>query len=80
MIKNTLPNELGNPQSLKKQLQQSKSFPPNVPTVGKDLLWGFYRLFYFRPLLNPVMSECPENDQTPLKNFATFKVKFLTDV
>ena len=48
MIENTLPDELGNPQSLKKQSQQSKSFPPNVPTVGKNLLWGFYRLFYLQ--------------------------------
>ena len=46
MIKNTLPDKLGNPESLKKELQQFESFLTNVHIVGEDLLRAFYRLFY----------------------------------
>ena len=48
MIKNTLPDKSGNPESLKKQLQQFESFSANLPKVGEDLLRAFYRLFYLR--------------------------------
>ena len=50
MIENTLPDELGNPQSLKKQSQQSKSFPPNVPTVGKNFALGVLQIVLFTVL------------------------------
>ena len=48
MIKNSLPDKLGNPESLKKLSQQFKSFSTNVPIVGEDLLRAFYKLFYLR--------------------------------
>ena len=46
MIKDFLSDKLGNPESLKKLLQQFESFSTNMPIVGKDLLRAFYRLFY----------------------------------
>ena len=48
MIKNTLPDKSGNPESLEKELQQFESFSTNVSIVGEDLLGTFYRLFYFQ--------------------------------
>ena len=48
MIKNTLPDKLGNPESLEKELQQFESFSTNVSMVGEDLLRAFYRLFYLQ--------------------------------
>ena len=49
MIKNTLPDKSGNPESLKKQSQQFKTFSTNnVPIVGQYLLKAFYKLFYLR--------------------------------
>ena len=48
MIKITLPDKSGNPESLKNYLQQFKSFSTNVPIVGEDLLRAFYRLFYLQ--------------------------------
>ena len=47
-IKNTLPDELGNPESLKKQSQQFQSFSTNVSIAGEDLLRAFYRFFFLR--------------------------------
>ena len=35
MIKNTLPDKSGNPESLKSQSQQFESFSTNVPLVGE---------------------------------------------
>ena len=46
MIRNTLPDKSGNPESLKKQSQQYESFSTNVYIVGEDLHRAFYRLFY----------------------------------
>ena len=40
MIKNTLPDKSGNPESLRKS-QQFESFSTNVPIVGEDLLRVF---------------------------------------
>ena len=48
MIKNTLPDKSGNPESFEKESQQSESFSANVSIVGKDLLMAFYRLFYLQ--------------------------------
>ena len=48
MIKNILPDESGNPESLEKESQQFESFSTNVPIVGEDLLRTFYRLFYLQ--------------------------------
>ena len=48
MIKNSLPNKLGNPESIKKQSQQFESFLTNVFTVGEDLLRWFCKLFYLQ--------------------------------
>ena len=48
MIKNTLPDKLGNPESLEKELQQFESFSTNVSMVDEDLLRTFYRLFYLQ--------------------------------
>ena len=45
MIKHTLPDKLGNPESLKKQSQQFESSSANVPIVGEDLLRAFYYSF-----------------------------------
>ena len=36
MIKNTLSDKSGNPESLKKQSQQFESFSTNVSVVGED--------------------------------------------
>ena len=47
MIKNTLPDKSGNPESLKIYLQQFESFSTNVPIVAEDLLRAFYRLFLY---------------------------------
>ena len=44
MIKNTLPDKLGNPESLEKELQQFESFSTNVSMVGEDLLKAFFSL------------------------------------
>ena len=41
-----MPNKSGNLESLKKQLQEFKSFSTIVLIVGEDLLRAFYRLFY----------------------------------
>ena len=46
MIKNTLPDKSGNPESLKKYSQQFESFSTNALKVDKDLLRAFYRLFF----------------------------------
>ena len=48
MIKNTLPDKSGNPETLEKESQQFESFSTNVPIVGEDLLRAFYRLFYLQ--------------------------------
>ena len=48
MTKNTLPDKLGNPESLEKELQQFESFSHNASIVGKDLLRTYYRLFYLQ--------------------------------
>ena len=48
MIKNTLPDKSGNPESLKIQPQQLEIFSTNVLIVGEDLLRAFYRLFYLQ--------------------------------
>ena len=44
MIKNTLPDKLGNPESLENQSQQFESFSTNVSIVGEDLLGEFFYL------------------------------------
>ena len=36
------------PESLENELQNFESFSTNLPIVGKDLLWAFYRLFYLQ--------------------------------
>ena len=48
MIKNILPDETGNPESLEKESQQFESFSTNVPIIGEDLLRTFHRLFYLQ--------------------------------
>ena len=48
VIKNTLPNKSGNPESLKKLSQQLESSSTNVHIVGEDLPRVFYKLFSFR--------------------------------
>ena len=48
VIKNTLPDKLGNPESLKKWSHQFKSSSTNVLIVSKDLLKAFYKLFYLQ--------------------------------
>ena len=48
MIKNTLPDKSGNPESLEKESQQFESFSNNVSIVGEDLLRVFYRLCYLQ--------------------------------
>ena len=48
MIKNALPDKLGNPESLKKYSQQFESFSTNVPIVGENLLRAFNKLFYLQ--------------------------------
>ena len=48
MIKNTLSDKSGNPETLEKESQQFESFSTNVPIVGEDLLRAFYMLFYFQ--------------------------------
>ena len=48
MIKNTLSDKSGNPETLEKESQQFESFSTNVPIVGEDLLRAFYRLFYLQ--------------------------------
>ena len=42
MIKSTLPNKSGNPESLEKLLEQLESSSTNAHTVGEDLLRAFY--------------------------------------
>ena len=64
--KNTLPDKSGYPKSLKKCLQQFKSFLSNVPIVCNDLFRVFYRLFY--------LQFCDSSDQqknTGSKGFTT---------
>ena len=41
MIKNTLPNKSGNPESLKKYSEQFESSSTNVRIIGEDLLRAF---------------------------------------
>ena len=48
MIKNTLPEKSGNPESHKKKSRQFESSLTNMPMVGKDLLRAFYRLYYLQ--------------------------------
>ena len=48
MIKNTLQDESGNPESVKKHSQQFERFWTNVSIDGEDLLRVFYRLFYLQ--------------------------------
>ena len=48
MIKNTLVDKLGNPESLNKLLQQFESTSDNVLITGEDLLRAFYILFYLQ--------------------------------
>ena len=48
VIKNTLPNKSGSPESLEKQPQQLESSLTHVYAVGEDLLRVFYKLFYLR--------------------------------
>ena len=48
MIRNTLPNKSGNPESLEKFSQQLESSSTNVHTVGDDMPMVFYKLFYLR--------------------------------
>ena len=48
MIKNTLSDKSGNPESLNKSSQQFESFSTNVPVVGEELLRPFYRLSYLQ--------------------------------
>ena len=47
MIKNTLPDKSGTPESLKKLSQQFESFSTNVPIVCEDLLRAFYNFFIY---------------------------------
>ena len=56
MIKNTLSDKSGNPESIEKQSQQFESFSTNVSIVGEDLLRAFYRLFYYNFVIQ-VISE-----------------------
>ena len=56
VIKNTLPEKSGNPESLEKYSQQFESFSTNVSAVGEDLLRTFFRLFY--------LQFCDSSDQT----------------
>ena len=46
MIKNTLPNKLGNSEILEKLSQKLESSSTNVHILGEDLLRAFYKLFY----------------------------------
>ena len=47
MIRNTLPDKSGNPESLENNHNSSKAFQLMcLPIVGEDLLRVFYRLFY----------------------------------
>ena len=46
MIKNTLPDKSGNPESLEKESQQFENFSTNVSIVGEDVLRVIGRLFY----------------------------------
>ena len=48
MIKNNLPDKSGNPESLKKLLQQFKSFSTSVPGAVEDLLRAFYRFSFLQ--------------------------------
>ena len=48
MIKNTLPDKSGNPESIKKSSQQFESFSTTVPIVDEDWLRAFYKLFYLQ--------------------------------
>ena len=48
MIKNTLSDKSGNPESLEKESQQFESFSTNVFIVHENLLKVFYRLFYLQ--------------------------------
>ena len=48
MIKNTLPDKSGNPESLEKESQQFESFSTNVFIVNENLLRVFYSLFYLQ--------------------------------
>ena len=48
MIKIFLPDQSGNPESLKKLLQQFENFSTNVPIAGEDLLRWFYWLFFLQ--------------------------------
>ena len=48
MTKNTLPDKSGNPETLKKYLQDLESFSINVYIVDEDFLRGFCRLFYLQ--------------------------------
>ena len=41
MIRNTLPDKSGNPESFKKESQQFESFSTNLPIVGEDFLREF---------------------------------------
>ena len=66
MIKNTSPDKSGNPESLKKCVQQFKRFSTNVLIVCDDLLRVFYRLFY--------PQFCDSSDQQK-----TFKAKALLE-
>ena len=56
MIKNTLPDKLGNPKSLEKEPQQSESFSTNV---GGDLLREFHRLYFIYKFVVQMISEKP---------------------
>ena len=48
MIKNTWPDKSGNPESIKKLLQQFKSFLTTIVIVSADFLRAFYRFFCFQ--------------------------------
>ena len=48
MIKNTLPDKSGNPESLEKESKKFKNFSTNVSIVVENLLRAFYRLFYLQ--------------------------------
>ena len=54
MIKNTFPNKLGSPESLKELPQQFESSSTNVHLAGEDFLRAFYKLFIYGFLIQVI--------------------------
>ena len=73
MIKNILPDKLGNLKSLEKKSQQFESFSTNMSIVGEDFLKAFYGCFIYNFVIQVISEKavCSKGFNSNLKDIFT---------